>query len=111
MPALRGEASTLILRIDKIFTAWDMRARWELRNHRSAQKLQRGHCIVAFNRSETIARIITKSRPEGAEHNYYAPVGSKFDLDLLSDMMEHGIGVELKNGQHAAAGRRLRKAA
>lgn len=69
----------------------NMTYRHELRSSPQAQRLKPGQCFVAFNSLLTIARIIDFM---GGIHDYYAPDGEQFDTQMLSNMMQKGIGVE-----------------
>ena len=84
------------LRVTKLLTDWDMRERHKLREGRASNKLSKGECVVAFNRSRTQARMIDSA---GGIHDYYTDPGDEFDLGMLGEMMKAGIFVEFAVGR------------
>ncbi len=97
------------IRVVHVEKAWDMRKKHALREGRRARALQRGQCLVAFNRALDMARIIDC---EGGVHDYYADQGEEFDLHGLAQRMERAFYVALDVGRHEVANvRELREAA
>ncbi len=84
-----------IVRITHIIVGWDMRQRHKLRKSKKAARLKPGECLVAFNRSQKMARIIDSA---GAIHDYYADEG-RFSVDRLKKEVKAGIYLELRVGQ------------
>lgn len=87
----------------KVYENHDMRKRHQLRESLAARRLKPGQCIIAINRSRTIARIIDAA---GGVHEYYEAAGLKIDLPRLQAMVREGWGITL-----TGSGIRLRKKA
>lgn len=87
------------VKVVHVIQDWDMRVRHKLRDGRKGSSLKRGQCLVAFNRSRNMARIIDAV---GAVHDYYADKGEEYDLELLAKHLQAGLYVELQIGRHEA---------
>ena len=83
------------VKITRIVLNWDMRQRHKIRTGRAARSLKKGEVLVAFNRAQTMARIIDCV---GAVHDYYCSDG-RFDVNGLRKMVKDGIFLELRVGQ------------
>jgi hypothetical protein len=84
-----------VVRITHLIVGWDMRQRHKLRKGKKANSLKPGECLVAFNRSQKMARIIDCT---GAIHDYYADEG-RFSVDRLKKEVKAGIYLDLRVGQ------------
>jgi hypothetical protein len=83
----------MICKVVAVIQDWNMNLKHELRESPTALNLKSGQCIVAINTRRNMARVICS---EGGVHDYYADQGVKFDVGELSQMMQRGIGLELK---------------
>ena len=97
------------VRITSIVESWSMNKIHALREDSRAIALKRGEALVAFNRKNTIARVIDCI---GGVHTYYAEPKTIFDMQTLSDMVERGFWIELTVGAKARkTAKRLKLAA
>jgi hypothetical protein len=85
-----------VLRITKIIEKWDMRGVHKLRKLGKTKKLRRGQCLIAFNKAQTIGRIIDNV---GGVHTYYTTGSKVFDIDELSNLVDESFWVSLKIGK------------
>lgn len=87
---------TARVRITSIIQDQDMRGVHKLR--RRHKNLKAGSCFIAFNRSQTMARIIDW---KGGVHTYYCEGGHIFDMDSLAVLVKAAFYIELTPGATA----------
>ncbi|MGB5812043.1 MAG: hypothetical protein WBG86_16020 [Polyangiales bacterium] len=83
------------LRVTKIVEEWNMNCVHKLREDKGSRTLKKGDCLVAFNKKQTIGRIIDFA---GGVHTYYARKKEVFDIQSLSALVETGFYIELSVG-------------
>jgi hypothetical protein len=86
---------TARVKVVHIIRDWNMCSVHKLRLHKKSKALKTGSCVVAFNKSQTIGRIVDW---KGGVHTYYAETGRMFDLDTLGDMVLDSFYVNLYPG-------------
>lgn len=62
----------------------------------AARRLKAGECLVAFNRSRSIATFVDSA---GGLHRYYCPQGRRYDLATLAEQVAAGLSIELHAGK------------
>lgn len=65
----------------------------QLRNRPEFRDLREGQAGLVLNTKRTIARIIDS---QGGVYSMYAPDGYSYNLGMIQEMVELGMGVELK---------------
>ena len=84
------------VKVYKLILNQDMGGIHKLRSkHR---QLPQGSCLIAFNNSQTMARIIDW---RGGVHTYYANEREIFDLDTLTVLVKAVFYIELTPGKIA----------
>lgn len=86
------------VRIDDIVEKWDMRGVHKLRERVALRKLKQGSCIVAFNKAQSIARIVDW---KGGVHTFYCEKNEFFDLTSLKAFVKAAFYVEIEPGANA----------
>lgn len=86
------------IKVVDIIGEWDMRKMHPLRFHRKTKNLRQGSCVIAFNRKQSMARIIDWA---GGVHTYYAEKGEIFDMESLRELVNKAFYVDLKPGVKA----------
>jgi hypothetical protein len=82
-----------MVRITKIIENQDMRGVHKLRKR--MRTLKKGECLVAFNKSKNIARIIDHL---GGVHTYYTEQGVVFNMDSLRDLVYDSFYIDITVG-------------
>lgn len=80
------------LRVVDIALEWDMRSRHPLRNMAEKYGYRAGEVLLAFNRRRTMVRLVDSAL---GVHDYYSPDGSRFDVDLIADVIAQGLKLEV----------------
>lgn len=83
------------MRVVHIIDDWDMRMVHRLRSHPKARSLQKGECLMAFNRAITIARIVDCN---GGVLQIWSRPGRQFDYDECLLLVKSGWDVDLRKG-------------
>lgn len=94
----RAKPTQAKIRVAEIIEKWDMRSVHKLRNHNKSKSLNALSCVVAFNKAQSIARIIDW---KGGVHTYYAAKDQVFDLVTLRELVKVAFYVDLEPGANA----------
>ena len=80
------------LRIVGIILEWNMNSIHSLRKRAEQYPLARNQCLIAFNRKQTIARIIDCM---GGVHTYYSEKNQAFDVEELNNLVHDSFHVSI----------------